>query len=126
MEWPDTRIIHVDLDNNIARDRGTLGGLDKLNITTLGIIGVGDVAIPGAESFGEDICVVTVKMHRMRTELEGIVDYDPNRLVAPEVVDVPFLTRVSNVSYDGTETGPLTGSKASRFPSFASSRIGSL
>jgi hypothetical protein len=62
MEWPDSWIILSPLQNNIRWGVGILCWADKLNITALCIVRVGDDAVPSAEAFCENVIIVSVKL----------------------------------------------------------------
>jgi hypothetical protein len=90
MEWPDGWIVLGPLKHDVSRGIGVLGLANELNIAHLCIQRVRDDTIPLANSFGKDVEVVTVQMHRMRAELERVLDNESDRRVAAKVEDVPL------------------------------------
>lgn len=58
VEGPDTPVVELDLDNEIAV------GLDKLGIAALRVIGVCDGdTVPGSDTLAEDLHVESVNVH---------------------------------------------------------------
>jgi hypothetical protein len=65
MQRPDTGVILVPLENNVAGGDGCAvegAGLHELDVTALSVVWVGDGAVPFADAFGEDVEVVAVEM----------------------------------------------------------------
>ena len=85
MERPGARVVRVVLQNNV---RGVRGGtaLHQLCVAALRVLRVGDLAVPGSETLGENVEVVAVEVHGVGCE-EFVVDYQAHGGVGAEVVD---------------------------------------
>lgn len=62
MQWPDTGIILVPLENNVAGCTVGQTSLHQLDITTLGVVCMGDGSVPFTNTLGKDMVIVAVKM----------------------------------------------------------------
>ena len=96
---PDTRVVGVVLNDQVSRDDGTVDdarGLQDLHISSLCVLDMSNSTIPLADTFSENVEVVTVKMHRVRG-WDLVLHDDANGVVVAEVVDVPL--RVVGVRY---------------------------
>ena len=60
VEWPDTRIVSLDLHDHVGRNSGRLGVVKDVDIAALRVSRVDDVAVPFAVAFCENVHVVTV------------------------------------------------------------------
>lgn len=92
MQRPDTGVIGVVLNDQVSRLRNAIddcGGLQHLDIASLGVLDVGDGAVPGANTLSEDVEVVPVEMHRVSGG-DLVFHDDADGVVVAEVVDVPF------------------------------------
>lgn len=88
MERPHAWVVGDELEGNEAGD-AVRRRLDDLHITSLGVLLVNNGPVPCAHSLGEDVEIVPVQMHRMRSAAE-IFDEDPDAVVGAEVVHVPL------------------------------------
>lgn len=55
VQWPHSRVVCVELDYDVGRGVGAYGVWKDLDVAPLGVTGVGDGAVPGTCSLGEDI-----------------------------------------------------------------------
>jgi hypothetical protein len=62
MEWPDSWIVLSPLNDNEGWNGGALSRAQKLNVTHLGVIGVGYNTVPVTEAFRKNVEVVAVKL----------------------------------------------------------------
>ena len=102
MEWPNTRIILDELENQKTwRITCAIGGrLDDLRVTSLPVCIVGD-SVPRAHAVGEDVEVVAVEMHRVG-DRGAVVEDDADGGGVAEVVDVElWVVGVGNVAEEG-------------------------
>lgn len=84
MEWPDARIICVDLPNNMT------SWWQKLYVATLWVIGISDRhTVPASGTLMENEHIVPVEMHWVGCR-GRIVDDDADGGVRAEVFDIPF------------------------------------
>jgi len=74
----------------------------ELHVSTLRVVGVDDAtAVPVTCAFGQDLHVVTVQMHWVRS-WGGVVDHDTHGGIGAEVLDVPFI-RIGEVTLLGKQ-----------------------
>lgn len=88
VEGPDARVVRHVLQHDVPRG-GRGAGLDDLHVAALGVLLVGDGAVPGADALGQDVEVVPVQVHRVGGG-ELVLDDEPDGGVVPEVVGVPL------------------------------------
>lgn len=89
MQWPHTGVVGVVLDDEI-RGGGLRAGLNELHVSALRVGRVHDGAVPCARTFGQNVKVMSVQMHRVGGA--GVVlDDDADAVIGAEVVDVPLL-----------------------------------
>lgn len=62
MQGPDTGIVLVPLDDDVACGTVEQTGLHQLNVTTLCVFWIGDGPVPFADTLGKDVVIVAVKM----------------------------------------------------------------
>ena len=107
MERPHARIIRLVLQHDVARHAGG-AALDELHVATLGVVLVGDCAVPGADALGQDVEVVAVEMHGVGGG-EFVLDNDADGAVVAEVVDVPLgVVGVGEVALVGEDEDRMT------------------
>ena len=63
--------------------------MHDLDVAALGVVLVGDLAVPGARAFGEDVEIMPVQMHGVGSG-KFVMDDDADGGVVAEVVDVPL------------------------------------
>ena len=96
MERPDARIVKVILHDEVPVCA------HELHVAALRIVGIDDRgAIPVSVAFGEDLHIVSVKVHRMRGG-SGVIDHDAHSGVGAEVLYIPFIG-ISEVSLFGKQ-----------------------
>lgn len=88
MERPHTWVVRDELNDNVARGAGH-GALNQLHITSLGVGLMDNGAVPCAHTFGQNVEIMTVQMHRMRGSAL-VFDDDSDARVGTKVVDVPL------------------------------------
>lgn len=64
VKGPDTGVILIPLENDVARRTIEQTRLHKLDITTLCVVCVGDSSVPLTNTLGENMVIVTMKMLR--------------------------------------------------------------
>jgi hypothetical protein len=93
MERPHAGVVLLELKHDIrvgSRVSGGLGWLEQLNVSHLGVRWVDDGAVPVTETLSKDVEVVSVHVHRMGAEGEGVLDDEADGGVGAEVEHVPF------------------------------------
>ena len=83
MERPCPGIISIVLDDHVSKWR------EVLRISTLRVARSCDGAIPGSIAAGEDVEIVAVQVHWVRTRVV-VVDVDADAAVCQEVYDIPL------------------------------------
>jgi len=71
MHWPDTGVVLIPLEHNVTRGDGSaIKGtrLHELNVTSLGVVCIGNRAVPFTNTFSKNVEIMTVKMDRMSKE----------------------------------------------------------
>ena len=89
---PDTGIVGVVLNDQVRRHDGTVDyarGQQDLHISSLRVLDVSNSTIPLADAFSENVEVVAMKMHRVRS-WDLVLHDNADRVVVTEVVDVPL------------------------------------
>ena len=90
VERPDAWVVGVVLQDEITvLAGGRAAGLDELHIAALGVVLMGDLSVPFADPFRQDVEIVAVQMHRVR-DGEFVLYDEADRVVVPKVVDVPL------------------------------------
>lgn len=107
VERPDARIVRVVLNDHVARAGSTVSvvgcRLQDLHIAPLGIFYVGNGSVPCADAFGEDIEVMAMEMHRVRSG-DFVFHNEADAVVGAEVVDIPLgIIGVRGVSQVGEQ-----------------------
>ena len=111
MERPGAGIIRVVLQDNVSRVRGTTTW-NQLGIAALCVLRVRDLTVPGSETFGEDLEVVAVEMHRVGS-YELVVDHEAHGGVCAKVVDLPIGIRVGEITRIREREDRVAGEKVS-------------
>lgn len=107
MHRPDTGVVLVPLENDVAGSTIEQTGLHKLNVTTLCVVCVGDGAVPLTNAFSENMVIVAVKMLELLSAMKGytendrtydgmwgeemVLHNDSYGTVAAKVVDIPLI-----------------------------------
>ena len=60
VEGPHTRVVSFYLHDHVGRNGGRLCAVQDVNVATLRVLRVDDVAVPFAVAFREDVHVVAV------------------------------------------------------------------
>lgn len=108
MERPHAGVVGVVLQHDVSRRSGG-ARLDELYVATLGVLLVGDGAVPGADALGEDVEIVAVQMHGVGGR-EFVLDDDADGGVVAEVVGVPLrVVGVGDVALVGEDEHWVAG-----------------
>lgn len=88
MERPHPWVVGDILNHHVTR-LAARSALNQLHITSLSVGLMNNGAVPGADTFGQHVEIVTVQMHRMRG-LAVVDHHHPNAGVGAKVVHVPL------------------------------------
>ena len=90
MQWPDTWVVGIELENSICWNSCRRCWLKDLCISSLRIVWVDDsCVVPNTCSLSKNPSIMTMQMHRMRL-WECIVQYQSDGCIISKVVDCSF------------------------------------
>lgn len=90
VERPDTGVVSVDLDDNVAWHGVADSDRQDLYVSSLRVRGVDNGAVPDSGSLSQYVHVVPVHMHGMDASAGVVVDDDADGVAGAEVVNVRF------------------------------------
>jgi len=97
---PHARVVELDLDDEVT------AGADELGVAALRVLGVDDLAVPGSGAFGEDVHVVAVGVHGVRSREADAVHDDADGFGVAHVEGVEALCEVG-LADEGVEEDGL-------------------